>query len=283
MRSALYKAVFCKAVLGHVSGVGWISGLLYTQNQLSEGQRVHAALKTAEERRIKELQDNMDLPMVYFDVSIKGKPVGRITYVLFSHIAPRAAENFRALFSGEKGLVPDDGTGREGAGLPYHFKVCCGTSFRLPDICRNIKEHDRNGLCSSISLSLWQSSGKELPSPDWRFMKMCCCLGLCCKNRRCFAFPSFCHCCGCGRGDCGHRWGRRHCALVERTSNNIKSIMQVMTRHLIRELLAFQHPYARWDGMRACERLCADVHVRSTWKFGLIQLEEEIAPAFFPP
>lgn len=116
-----------------MSGVGWISGLRYSQNELSEGQRIHAALITAEQRRIKGLRDNVDLPMVYFDVSIKGKPVGRITYVLFSHISPRAAENFRALFSGEKGIVPDDGTGREGAGLPYHFKVRSCTSFRVTD------------------------------------------------------------------------------------------------------------------------------------------------------
>jgi peptidyl-prolyl isomerase D len=103
--------------------VGWISGLLYSQSQLDEGRRIHTALKTAEELRIQQLRDNKDLPMVYFDVAIKGRPVGRITYVLFSHIAPRAAENFRALFSGEKGIVPNDGTGREGAGLPYHFKA----------------------------------------------------------------------------------------------------------------------------------------------------------------
>eukprot|EP00884_Botryococcus_braunii_P000580 jgi/Botrbrau1/10522/Bobra.7_1s0006.3 len=103
-------------------GVGWVGGLLYTQSQLDEGRKAHMALKTKEERRIQALRDNADLPMVYFDVAIKGEPVGRITYVLFSHISPRAAENFRALFSGEKGVVPDDGTGREGAGQPYHFK-----------------------------------------------------------------------------------------------------------------------------------------------------------------
>lgn len=33
--------------------------------------------------------------MVWLDVEIKGKPVGRIEMVLFSHISPRAAENMR--------------------------------------------------------------------------------------------------------------------------------------------------------------------------------------------
>jgi peptidyl-prolyl isomerase D len=103
--------------------VTWTSGLLYSPAQYEEGKRAEKQQQTAEQRRIQALKDNPDLPMVYFDVAIKGVPAGRITYVLFSHIAPRAAENFRALFSGEKGTVPDDGTGREGAGLPYSFKV----------------------------------------------------------------------------------------------------------------------------------------------------------------
>jgi peptidyl-prolyl isomerase H (cyclophilin H) len=35
------------------------------------------------------------LPLVFFDVTIKGQPAGRIEMVLFSDIAPRSAENFR--------------------------------------------------------------------------------------------------------------------------------------------------------------------------------------------
>ena len=57
---------------------------------------------------------------VFFDVAIAGKPVGRIVMALFMDAAPRAAENFRALCTGEKGVVPE---GREGGGKPYHFKV----------------------------------------------------------------------------------------------------------------------------------------------------------------
>ena len=40
----------------------------------------------------------------FLDVSIGGSPVGRIEVDLFGEIAPKAAENFRALATGEKGF-----------------------------------------------------------------------------------------------------------------------------------------------------------------------------------
>src|SRR5262247_2726838 len=43
-------------------------------------------------------------PTVFFDVSIGGKPAGRITMVLFADVGPKTAENFRALCTGEKGF-----------------------------------------------------------------------------------------------------------------------------------------------------------------------------------
>ena len=42
--------------------------------------------------------------------------------MLFTDASPRAAENFRRLCTGERGIAPP---GSEGAGRPYHFKVCC--------------------------------------------------------------------------------------------------------------------------------------------------------------
>jgi cyclophilin family peptidyl-prolyl cis-trans isomerase len=53
------------------------------------------------------------LPRCYFDMSVGGTPVGRITFELRSDVVPRTCENFRALCTGEKGV------GRSGKPLTY--------------------------------------------------------------------------------------------------------------------------------------------------------------------
>lgn len=55
-------------------------------------------------------------PRVYFDVSIGGQSAGRVVIELRKDVAPRTAENFRALCTGERGI------GRSGKRL--HFKGC---------------------------------------------------------------------------------------------------------------------------------------------------------------
>lgn len=65
------------------SGTNFTSGALY-----SNAQRDAAA--AAEKARLKALRDNEELPLVYFDVAIKGQHVGRIHFVLFTKEAPRA-------------------------------------------------------------------------------------------------------------------------------------------------------------------------------------------------
>lgn len=57
-------------------------------------------------------------PQVFFDITIGGKPAGRITMELFADTVPKTAENFRALCTGEKGVGP--------SGKPLHYK---GSSF----------------------------------------------------------------------------------------------------------------------------------------------------------
>ena len=59
------------------------------------------------------------LPRCYFDMSVGGAPVGRITFELRSDVAPRTCENFRALCTGERGA------GRR-SGKPLHYK---GSTF----------------------------------------------------------------------------------------------------------------------------------------------------------
>ncbi|KAI9032606.1 cyclophilin A [Phycomyces nitens] len=45
----------------------------------------------------------MSNPKVFFDVAVDGKPLGRIVMELRADVAPKTAENFRALCTGEKG------------------------------------------------------------------------------------------------------------------------------------------------------------------------------------
>ncbi|KAI7898271.1 peptidyl-prolyl cis-trans isomerase cyp5 [Cokeromyces recurvatus] len=55
-----------------------------------------------------------NLPKVFFDIAVNGKPSGRMTFKLFADTVPKTAENFRALCTGEKGVGQ--------FGKPLHYK-----------------------------------------------------------------------------------------------------------------------------------------------------------------
>ena len=80
----------------------------------ASGLRVSAAPRMAAKATAK----------TFFDISIDGDPVGRITFNLFGGVVPKTAENFRALCTGEKGVGI--------SGKPLHFR---GSSFHrvIPD------------------------------------------------------------------------------------------------------------------------------------------------------
>uniref|UniRef100_A0A914EPA7 Peptidyl-prolyl cis-trans isomerase n=2 Tax=Acrobeloides nanus TaxID=290746 RepID=A0A914EPA7_9BILA len=56
----------------------------------------------------------MTRPQVFFDITVGGKPTGRVVFELYNDIVPRTAENFRALCTGERGVGQ--------SGKPLHFK-----------------------------------------------------------------------------------------------------------------------------------------------------------------
>ncbi|KAK3305385.1 cyclophilin-like domain-containing protein [Chaetomium strumarium] len=59
-------------------------------------------------------EDKKSRSRVFFDITIGGKPAGRIIFELYNDVVPKTAENFRALCTGEKGV----GKG----GKPLHYK-----------------------------------------------------------------------------------------------------------------------------------------------------------------
>lgn len=102
---------------------------MYTAAEAAADAAARAAAAEADVARRAQLRDDASKPLVFLDVEIAGEAIGRMEFVLFTEESPRAAENFRALCTCEKGIVPE---GREGAGLPYCLKVRPRTPLLLP-------------------------------------------------------------------------------------------------------------------------------------------------------
>merc|ERR1711881_260463 len=52
----------------------------------------------------RRLNNTMEKPQVFFDITIGGSPAGRIIMELRADVCPKTVENFRALCTGEKGF-----------------------------------------------------------------------------------------------------------------------------------------------------------------------------------
>ncbi|CAL4924383.1 unnamed protein product [Urochloa decumbens] len=62
-------------------------------------------------------------PRVFLDLNIGGEHVGRVTIELFADKAPKAAENFRLLCTGERGAGRWSGRRLHYKGAPFHRVV----------------------------------------------------------------------------------------------------------------------------------------------------------------
>lgn len=57
-------------------------------------------------------------PQVFLDLTLGGRPVGRVVFELFADTVPKTAENFRSLCTGEHGSS-------SASGRPLHYKGSC--------------------------------------------------------------------------------------------------------------------------------------------------------------
>ncbi|KAF8646125.1 hypothetical protein HU200_065971 [Digitaria exilis] len=66
------------------------------------------------------MRSNRSNPMVFLDLSVGGEPAGRVVIELFADKAPKAAENFRLLCTGERGAGRWSGRRLHYKGAPFH-------------------------------------------------------------------------------------------------------------------------------------------------------------------
>ena len=59
---------------------------------------------THDQQKKKEKKMALKRVQTFFDIAIDGNDAGKIVFELFNDIAPKTAENFRALCTGEKGM-----------------------------------------------------------------------------------------------------------------------------------------------------------------------------------
>ncbi|XP_028086874.1 peptidyl-prolyl cis-trans isomerase CYP95-like isoform X6 [Camellia sinensis] len=84
------------------------------------------------------------LPLVFLDVSIDGDSAEKMVFELFSDVAPKTAENFCALYTGEKGISPKTGRPLHYKGSFFHSiikgSMAQGGDFLKRDVSMKMKE-----------------------------------------------------------------------------------------------------------------------------------------------
>eukprot|EP00889_Picochlorum_renovo_P008399 jgi/Picre1/35429/NNA_002891.t1 len=83
----------------------------------------------------KTTASDLDNPRVFFDIEINNEELGRIVFVLFANVVPKTVENFRALCTGEKGVVlMDIGCGTKAVRFTASsLGLCAGGDFTNGD------------------------------------------------------------------------------------------------------------------------------------------------------
>lgn len=67
------------------------------------------------------MKSTISNPLVFFDIDVGNRSMGRITFELFSDIVPKTAENFRCLCTGERGSIVSG----KSRGKPLSYKGSC--------------------------------------------------------------------------------------------------------------------------------------------------------------
>ncbi|KAL0478362.1 peptidyl-prolyl isomerase H [Acrasis kona] len=94
MMARKYLPVNYKKALYAIAGIVSVA-LLFVLLSSKSNQTVNkSAVSVPKQDSIGNLK-HADNPVVFFDISIGGRPLGRITFELFSHIVPKTAESFR--------------------------------------------------------------------------------------------------------------------------------------------------------------------------------------------